>query len=149
MIQWRHSLNSSIVLGQDFGREERKLLPYVKARHKERYCPANAPQGNVFMIAIWCGLECSLGIISGSLATLRPLLRKALRGLDDGSPASSQPEPVEKTTTVWPGMFNKRRIRMEHRGISLLNDPTDIDLTQASTASKRRSDEIQVQELYI
>ena len=90
-------------------------------------------------LGIWSGIECGLGIIAGSLATLRPLgrqLSKLFRSMVSGASASDdggvQKKPHGDDNSPppppsWPARAFKKQLPMELRGMSILSDTLTFD----------------------
>jgi len=95
-----------------------------------------SPDG-IAEIAIWSVVEIGLGIIAGSVATLKPLFNKIFGSTTDATSYANDPTP-----RPYPGSYQLHDVSKTGLETTVTgradNDRSDISETEEDTASQRR-----------
>ena len=96
----------------------------------------------MIFLGIWSMIECGLGIIAGSLATLRPLARKLSKMFRSLMSGGSNEEAVSSAPKKTPTPMKQQRridrknLPIDQRGLSMLSD-TNTGISLASTKDSK------------
>ncbi|KAI1839378.1 hypothetical protein JX266_014411, partial [Neoarthrinium moseri] len=114
-LRYRVKLSVAIVLGLGFIASTATI---VRIRYLVYYSIAEDNLYNIANIATWSIVESGLGIIAGSMATLRPLLKHIpfLRTLSNSGDSKSKSKSRSKKTGPFGLRYNQNSIRMDEVG---------------------------------
>ncbi|KAI1869656.1 uncharacterized protein JN550_005637 [Neoarthrinium moseri] len=114
-LRYRVKLSVAIVLGLGFVASTATI---VRIRYLVYYSISEDYLYNIANIAIWSIVESGLGIVAGSMATLRPLLKYIpfLRTLSSSGDSKSKSKSRSKKTSRFGLRYNQNSIRMDEVG---------------------------------